>query len=194
VTPEALYEQLYLEGFTFRADGDRLVVAPASRLTGRQQESIRANRDGLLALVRSGYDPARQRRIDRAMAEYEPDFSSGPVQLANLVLVDIFGRLVAVEAGEFEASLERLREHREQSTMGYCRAWRRPSTWPVRGRASRRPWGPAATWSRSRCAGRRRRARCGTSSSRTDGPCCWGWTPRPFCERAGGHQQYPPAA
>jgi hypothetical protein len=122
MTPEALYEQLHLEGFTFRADGDRLVVAPASRLTGRQQEAVRASRDGLLALARSGYDPAHQRRIDRAMAEYEPDFSTGPVQLVNLVLVDIFGRLVAVEAGEFEASLERLRRFQEELTMDYCRA------------------------------------------------------------------------
>src|SRR5262249_24905630 len=104
MTPEALYEQLHLEGFTLRDEGGRLIVAPASRLTGQQHEAIRASRDGLLALVRSGYDPAHQRRIDRAMAEYEPDFSTGPVQLANLVLVDVFGRLVAVEAGEFEAS------------------------------------------------------------------------------------------
>src|SRR5262249_26204656 len=122
MTPEALYEQLHLEGFTFRADGDRLLVAPASRLPPGQREAVRATRDALLALVRSGYDPAHQRRIDRALAEYEPDFSTGPVQLVNLVLVDVFGRFVAAEAGEFEALLERLREHREESTLGYCRA------------------------------------------------------------------------
>jgi hypothetical protein len=122
VAPEDLYDQLHMEGISLRAEGDRLLATPADRLTGRQREAIRASRDGLLALVRSGYDPARQRRIDRAMAEYEPDFSTGPVQLVNLVLVDIFGRLVAVEAGEFEASLGRLRQFREELTMGYCRA------------------------------------------------------------------------
>lgn len=106
MTPESLYEQLHLEGFTLRAEDDRLLVAPADRLTPEQREAIFTNKMGLLDLVRSGFDPGRQRRIDQALASYEPDFTSGPVQLVNLILVDVFGRLVAVDPKQLELVAE----------------------------------------------------------------------------------------
>jgi hypothetical protein len=36
-------------------------------------------------------------RIEAAMADYEPDWSAGPVQLLTLALTEVFGRLVAVD-------------------------------------------------------------------------------------------------
>jgi hypothetical protein len=43
--------------------------------------------------------PAEQHRerVEAALAAYEPDWSAGPVQLLELAIVDVFGRLVAVD-------------------------------------------------------------------------------------------------
>jgi hypothetical protein len=42
---------------------------------------------------------AWQERIEAAMAEYEPDWTAGPVQLLTLAVTEVFGRLVAVDPG-----------------------------------------------------------------------------------------------
>jgi hypothetical protein len=38
-------------------------------------------------------------RIEAALADYSPDFSSGPAQLLTLAMTEVFGRLVAVDPG-----------------------------------------------------------------------------------------------
>jgi hypothetical protein len=36
-------------------------------------------------------------RIEAALADYQPDWSAGPVQLLTLTVTEVFGRLVAVD-------------------------------------------------------------------------------------------------
>jgi DNA adenine methylase len=64
-------------------------------------------------------DPAERRRerIEAAMADYDPDWSTGPVQLLELAVVDVFGRLVAVDPGFIDLVAEHNRaayERRDQ--------------------------------------------------------------------------------
>lgn len=46
-------KQIEAAGFTVSADGDRLTVTPASKLTAEQRAKIKAGRDSILAEVRA---------------------------------------------------------------------------------------------------------------------------------------------
>lgn len=63
MTPAYLLALLRLTGFTVRADGDLIRIAPASRLTPEQVAEVLANRDGLLELLRVDGDERLERSV-----------------------------------------------------------------------------------------------------------------------------------
>jgi hypothetical protein len=107
----ALIEQLWRDGFTLLADGDRLRVVPASRLTDEQRQGLQLHREAILRTLREG-SPLLDPAVLSALDAYEPDFD-GPVALRELVVVDMGGRWVAVDREEHEATVACLREYHE---------------------------------------------------------------------------------
>lgn len=97
-----LLAKIKAAGFSVREELGRLVVSPASRLTETQRETIKTNRDALLALLDTT-------ALTEKMAEYRPDPARGAVQLVELALVDLDGRTVAVPAREHEELCDRIR-------------------------------------------------------------------------------------
>jgi hypothetical protein len=70
VTPAVFFHDLRRPGFTFGKKGDRILVSPGYRLSGPQQEYIRAHKPELLGLVNA---PKPQRR-EVTLGEWEQTF------------------------------------------------------------------------------------------------------------------------
>src|SRR4051794_37358965 len=51
VNEEALVHELRAAGFSLRAEGQRLIIAPASRLSDTQRAAIRAEKANIIALL-----------------------------------------------------------------------------------------------------------------------------------------------
>lgn len=90
MTPNAFLDSLLRADFTLRVEGDRLVIAPGSLLTDEQRAFIRANKPELIRLVlASVWD-------DVDFTALEPDWQTGAVQMTEGVVVDLWGRKVAI--------------------------------------------------------------------------------------------------
>jgi hypothetical protein len=98
--------KLEAAGLTLRAVAGKLKVGPNEKLTKELASLIVEHRDGLFAIV----DGPSEEAIE-ALGRFQPDFESGPVQCPDLVLVDLGGRLVAVDAAEHEETCRQLREY-----------------------------------------------------------------------------------
>lgn len=79
-----LLRSLREEGFSLREWEGKILVSPAHLLTEAQRQAITANKSSLLALLEKeeGWE-----RTTAALAQLEPDWAAGPVQLLEAVLV-----------------------------------------------------------------------------------------------------------
>src|SRR5262245_51991927 len=90
MTPNTFLESLWRDGFTLEVEGDRLLVSPASRLTDEQRSLLTAHKAKLVRLVLAG----RWDGVD--LTALEPDWEAGPVQTVEGVVVDLWGRQIAI--------------------------------------------------------------------------------------------------
>src|SRR5262245_22121139 len=94
-----------------------LAVAPGSRLAAAQLEAIRAHKEALLALLRAEADArveaAATARREAALAQFQPDWTAGPVQLCEVELVTFADRTVAMPVGEWDRFLRDVQLHNQ---------------------------------------------------------------------------------
>lgn len=67
---KALVQDLRQRGFRLRVDGDRLLVAPAARLTEADREAIRRCRDALVALLGGDMFPSPWRGVEVRQSDW----------------------------------------------------------------------------------------------------------------------------
>jgi hypothetical protein len=122
-----LLTELRAEGFSVRAEGGRLLVAPLARLRGDLLDRVRAGKDALLAALEA--EARGEQLAAAALAVGAPDFDErGPVVLESyetVVLTDRDGsaEYLAVPAGWLDglrelAALKRADKARKNPATG----------------------------------------------------------------------------